>query len=168
MTATIENTTETITNTPEATVTTKTKPAKKAKAVDIREGLPTATKTGTAHKPVWHIDGVQHKFIEPLSKFGLTPEGRKPNLGKRVIAKYVAGTTTAGNPLLFVGVFAIVKTKAEKADEAPEVAVPPEARLANEDGLLPPTVEATVAAALTEVSETPAAVSDVPESVTVS
>ncbi len=161
MTATIENTTETITNTtPEATVTT-TKKAKKAKAVDIREGLPTATKTGTAHKPVWHIDGVQYKFIEPLSKFGLTPEGRKPNLGKRVIAKYVAGTTTAGNPLLFVGVFAVVKTKAEKADEAPEVAVPAEARLANEDGLLPPTVEATVAEALAEVSE-------VPESVTVS
>lgn len=162
MTATIENTTETITNTtPEATVTTKTKPAKKAKAVDIREGLPTATKTGTAHKPVWHIDGVQHKFIEPLSKFGLTPEGRKPNLGKRIVGKYVAGTTTSGNPLLFVGVFAVVKVKAEKADEAPEVAVPPEAVLANEDGLLPPTAEATVAEALAEVSE-------VPESVTVS
>lgn len=135
--------------------TPKAKPAKKAKAVDIRGGLPVAVKSGTAHKPVWHIDGVQFKFIEPLTKFGLTPEGRKPNLGKRTVAKYKAGTTRAGADLMFVGVFAVVKVKEAAADEIPAsvtVSEPPaEAKTTDENGLLPPTAETVVAEALASV-----------------
>jgi hypothetical protein len=77
--------------------------------IDIRESLPSATKTGPAYKPVWVIDGKPHKFVRPVKKSGLDQAKKKVRLGNRIYAKYPAGITKKGDTLLFVGVFAAVK-----------------------------------------------------------
>jgi hypothetical protein len=91
------------------TTKTKEKPAKRATPKeDIRDGLDLATKGGTVHKPIWTIKGETYKFVAPLNKAGLAADGKKPRLGNRILAKYVASQTAAGADLLFVGMFAKV------------------------------------------------------------
>lgn len=72
---------------------------------DIRSDLPLATKSGTASKPTWVIDGREFTFVKPLNKAGRLRGGKTPRLGKRVLAKYVAGVTAAGADLIFIGMF---------------------------------------------------------------
>ncbi len=90
-----------------------------AKVTDIRESLPMALKIRSA-KPLWEVDGpdgakIRAKFVQPLDKAGRLPKasgGGKPRLGKnRIVAKFVAGVTAAGAPLLFVGVFVPLKVQ---------------------------------------------------------
>ncbi len=80
---------------------------------DIRASLPVVVKSGTTHKPVWVLngpDGEQRvRFVQPLNKAGIAPNGKRPRLGKRVLGKYVAGKTVKNEDLLFVGVFAPVR-----------------------------------------------------------
>lgn len=80
--------------------------AKKATNVDIRDTLPEAIKGGTASKPVWTIGTECFEFKASLKKTGRDKDGHKPALGSRtLLAKYNAGQTTKGAPLMFVGVF---------------------------------------------------------------
>jgi hypothetical protein len=88
--------------------------AKNQKLVDIRPNIPEATKSGPVSKPIWTIGSDRYKFVRPVTKHGLDNKGHKVPLGKRVLAKYDAGRTTAGAVLWFVGVFAKVKTKGEQ------------------------------------------------------
>lgn len=75
-------------------------------AGDLRAGLPEAKKSGTAHRPVWTINGKKHKFVMPVKKDGTTAEGKRVRVaGKRLFAKYTAGQTVKGSKLMFVGVF---------------------------------------------------------------
>lgn len=90
-------------------------------ALDIRAELPVITKEGTAHKPVWTMDGVNYKFVLPLNKAGQDAKGNRPKKGNRVLAKYNAGSTTSGKPLMFVGLFAVEKAKKAKVEEAAAV-----------------------------------------------
>lgn len=73
---------------------------------DLRAGLPEAKKSGTAHRPVWTIKNKKHRFVTPVKKDGTNAKGTKVRIGgKKLFAKYVAGKTTAGAKLMFVGVF---------------------------------------------------------------
>lgn len=79
------------------------------KNVDIRPTLPVAKKKGAPSNPEWVIEGLEgdFKFIKSLTRYGLD-RGKKFQLGKRLIAKYVAGKTQKGDDLVFVGLFAAI------------------------------------------------------------
>lgn len=99
------------------------------KVADIRETLPEAIKGGTASKPVWTIGNECFEFKTSLKKTGLDKEGHKPNLGPKasgrlVVAKFNAGKTAKGAPLMFVGVFrkvdgVVAATEAPEGETAP-------------------------------------------------
>ena len=75
------------------------------KLTDIRETLPLAVKGGTSSRPVWEIDGNKFAFVRPTNVKGRGPDDAAIRLGKRQLAKYVAGTTKSGKDLVFVGLF---------------------------------------------------------------
>lgn len=105
--------------------------ASNKKLVDIRAELPVAVKGGTSSKPVWNVGDKMAAFVRPLDKFGRDKEGHKPIMGKRVLAKYVAGKTKKGEDLLFVGMFRLLdgstdtgETGENVAPAAPEAVAP--------------------------------------------